>query len=479
MRIRPFAPMLRQTAFALCAVGSCAASAPWGQPDWLHRIPIQANPLQIAGNAVFADFPLLVSLDGASHASVFAGAKPDGSDILVTASDGATVLAREIVGYDNALQKAEIWVRMPAFSKLQNEIYLYYANPAANLPAQPANAWSTDYRVVYHFAEDPGAGLLADSSPQNADATLDPARLWTTNDRVDAKIHKGWMFNGTSHHINTRNISTQDSSYALSAWLLHTKASSDFFIEANPDFWHLSSQIGSPSNQPDYQVSGLHLRFFPKPLPINSGYHHFLWVFDAVDDTVVFYYDGVPQAIHSTYPTPPPAPFYRGRLINPAENQPVGVLGNQYFALDDVMDGGADEFRIVEGVFSPDWVLTEYRSQNNPSTFLIAGAEETQGATEVGLGRALRLELVGIPNPSSGLTNLRFALRAAAPVRLAIYDVAGREVAVLVDRDLPAGDHSWNWHGRTADGVEAAAGVYFARLETPSSSVSLKLLLRP
>jgi hypothetical protein len=321
--------------------------------------------------------------------------------------------------------------------------------------------------------------VLSDSSPQNVDIVLDPARMWTTGDRVDAKIHKGWMFNGTTHHLNSRNISTQDSSYALSGWLLHVGGSSDFFLETNPGFWHVSSQIGEPSNQPDYQISGLHLRFFPKPVPVNAGYHHFLWSFDAVEDTIVFYFDGVPQAIHSTFPVPPPQPMYKGRLINPARSEPVGVLGNMFFALDDVMNGGADEFRIREGQMSANWVLTEFRNQDNPTGFFITGAEETQGATGIDPTASTRLRLLGAPNPTQGLTRLSFALPAAALAKLAIYDVAGREVAVLVEAQLGAGEHAWNWHGRTASGVEAAAGVYFARLETPTSSASLKILLRP
>jgi len=63
------------------------------------------------------------------------------------------------------------------------------------------------------------------------------------------------------------------------------------------------------------------------------------------------------------------------------------------------------------------------------------------------------------PNPFSDRTTLRYRLPAAARVRLSIYDVAGREVAKLVDAEERAGDHE----------VEVRAGrlgsgIYYCRL---------------
>jgi hypothetical protein len=64
------------------------------------------------------------------------------------------------------------------------------------------------------------------------------------------------------------------------------------------------------------------------------------------------------------------------------------------------------------------------------------------------------------PNPFTGRTTLRFALPAAAAVRLVVYDALGRRVAVLADGPREAG-----WHEATFDGAPLPAGVYVARLE--------------
>lgn len=74
-------------------------------------------------------------------------------------------------------------------------------------------------------------------------------------------------------------------------------------------------------------------------------------------------------------------------------------------------------------------------------------------------GQGLRLGPAA-PNPFADATTLPLHLAAPAPVRVAVYDVLGREVAVLHDGPLPAGDH--------AVGLDASAlapGLYVVRAE--------------
>ncbi len=63
------------------------------------------------------------------------------------------------------------------------------------------------------------------------------------------------------------------------------------------------------------------------------------------------------------------------------------------------------------------------------------------------------------PDPVRSSARFAFSLGRAARVRLAIFDLQGREVAVLADGPHPAGAHSVAWDAR---GV--AAGVYLCRL---------------
>ena len=65
------------------------------------------------------------------------------------------------------------------------------------------------------------------------------------------------------------------------------------------------------------------------------------------------------------------------------------------------------------------------------------------------------------PNPLSDTATLRYALGERAALRVAVYDVLGREVARLADGFVPAGVHTVSIDARTWP-----SGVYVIRLET-------------
>lgn len=75
-----------------------------------------------------------------------------------------------------------------------------------------------------------------------------------------------------------------------------------------------------------------------------------------------------------------------------------------------------------------------------------------------------------------GRSSLRFALQHPGAVRLEVFDVAGRRVALLIDGERGAGEHEIAWDGGTMDGA-ARAGVYFARLETLAGSDRATIVL--
>jgi hypothetical protein len=68
--------------------------------------------------------------------------------------------------------------------------------------------------------------------------------------------------------------------------------------------------------------------------------------------------------------------------------------------------------------------------------------------------------LLAYPNPFRSSASLAFTLDRPGHVRLAIFDVLGRQARVLLDRDLPAGDHR-----QSIDANGLAAGTYLYRLE--------------
>jgi flagellar hook assembly protein FlgD len=62
-------------------------------------------------------------------------------------------------------------------------------------------------------------------------------------------------------------------------------------------------------------------------------------------------------------------------------------------------------------------------------------------------------------------------------VRLAVYDVAGRRRAVLVDGEVPAGVTEVTWNGQGPGGERVASGVYFARLTYGGGAMVSKVVM--
>ncbi|MBE2186833.1 MAG: Rieske 2Fe-2S domain-containing protein [Rhodothermales bacterium] len=70
------------------------------------------------------------------------------------------------------------------------------------------------------------------------------------------------------------------------------------------------------------------------------------------------------------------------------------------------------------------------------------------------------LGLTAAPSVVRTSTTVRFRLAAPSPVRLSVYDLLGREVAVLLDTPSASGDVSATWDASTA-----TSGVYMLRLQ--------------
>jgi len=92
-------------------------------------------------------------------------------------------------------------------------------------------------------------------------------------------------------------------------------------------------------------------------------------------------------------------------------------------------------------------------------------------------GVASSLTTYAFPSPCAprdGETpQIVFALTAAADVTIHIYDVGGAAVQTIRRADLPAGNHTVTWNGRTSDGRFVANGIYFYRITTSDGRSAL------
>jgi len=76
------------------------------------------------------------------------------------------------------------------------------------------------------------------------------------------------------------------------------------------------------------------------------------------------------------------------------------------------------------------------------------------------------------PNPFNPTTNIRFDISKAGNVKLAVYDIAGRQVSELINGNYNAGKYTYDFNAQNL-----ATGVYFYRLETPEFTSIRKMIL--
>ena len=90
---------------------------------------------------------------------------------------------------------------------------------------------------------------------------------------------------------------------------------------------------------------------------------------------------------------------------------------------------------------------------------------------------AAGVSLVNFPNPFNPRTTIRFELPRAGSVQLAVFDVAGRLVRVLVETELDQGAHDTDWDGRDASGRKVGSGSYLARLRSGGKVETVRMAL--
>ena len=81
------------------------------------------------------------------------------------------------------------------------------------------------------------------------------------------------------------------------------------------------------------------------------------------------------------------------------------------------------------------------------------------------------------PNPFNQFTTIQYQLSKSSHVWLKIFDVLGRHVKTLVEKNQAAGSYSFPWDARDELGKDAASGVYFYQLHAENFVKSCKMLL--
>jgi len=85
--------------------------------------------------------------------------------------------------------------------------------------------------------------------------------------------------------------------------------------------------------------------------------------------------------------------------------------------------------------------------------------------------------LTATPAPDGDRVAIEFGIKADGHATIAVYDVAGRKLATVVDEDLEQGSYSREWSGRKEDGSRLGPGVYFVQLRSHGETLKQKVAL--
>lgn len=81
------------------------------------------------------------------------------------------------------------------------------------------------------------------------------------------------------------------------------------------------------------------------------------------------------------------------------------------------------------------------------------------------------------PNPFNPSTTIDYSLSESSRVELKIFNLRGQEVRALVDREMPAGDHSTHWDGKDSQGRRVSSGIYIYRMRFGNEIKTRKMVV--
>ncbi len=160
------------------------------------------------------------------------------------------------------------------------------------------------------------------------------------------------------------------------------------------------------------------------------------------------------------------------RFIGDAKNDQTKQVGFAYstdygyvWSADSALTPMGSKLALVN-ITAPSELTITWLNTNNSGAVMAKRATHS-GTTSVrnGVDAAPTLELSITPSPIAEQATVRFALPKRERVKLVLYDVLGREIAQILDKEASIGEHIV-----TVNQPNLPGGVYFVRLQTPTFS---------
>ncbi len=339
---------------------------------WQYRKEIRIYHAQVAGDLV--NFPVLVST---VDSDLRDKTQDDGDDILFMADTGvATKLYHEIEHYDGSTGEFVAWVNIPSVSDDEDTVlYMYYGNPGCSSQQFPEKTWDSNYCGVWHlndfddstindnFGTNHGtvsnSGIIGNAkdfekTEQDYIELVDmpePADNSITTGTFEAWLKPEEFCSATIICKSDNNYEPDRRSYAFHLYEIGT-----FQFGAAPGTWYPGERTITATTDDSHVTPGI--------------WQQIAGTADLSTRIIKLYYNGEEKESATVIKGDPPEYFYDIDL-----NEWFGVQrGEGAF---NYYDGILDEVRISKIIRSAEWISTQYNNQNDPSSFLSFGPEET------------------------------------------------------------------------------------------------------
>ncbi|MET0311354.1 MAG: DUF2341 domain-containing protein [Burkholderiaceae bacterium] len=222
------------------AFGAEEEGPAWWDAAWTQRQEIVLDAGAAGLTDAAGDATVLVRLSDANFA--FAAVREDGSDLRFVAADGKTVLAHQVESFDNLLNEAFVWVKVPGVeSGSRITLHLYSGNTGDALAAGPEakEAYDADTALVYHFA---GVGTAPADTTGNGNNA--PAAAATSE---GALAGNGLRLSGNAVEIpNSTSLEWKEGqAFTASLWIKPAALQDDAVVFSRGGFQLLLDQ-GAP-----------------------------------------------------------------------------------------------------------------------------------------------------------------------------------------------------------------------------------------
>lgn len=334
---------------------------------------ITINGSRITGGP-HANFPVLIShTDPALTTASAKVTNTNGYDI-VFADNAGNALDFQLERYDGATGQIVAWVKIPSITSGTNvTIQIRYGNAAITTNQSTTATWSSGYHGVWHFNN-----TVADASANNVTSTNNGSTHLAAS-----KIGEGRTFNNNWVELSTfPNLTT---SYTITGWVYSTNVAQDgqrIFVD------DVNNTGGYGFSIADEATPG-RLRFYSRgsnPVSldanaftlVNNTWYHVAAVADIAGNIKRIYVNGV-ERVNGTFTNAWGTDAGNASI---GGETAAGETGNR-------LQGRLDEVRVASRVLSPQWLATEYNSQNQPTTtvgVVTAGDFYTVSATETFFG---------------------------------------------------------------------------------------------